>query len=414
MEFMPRGQCYLWRDDLLALMVGADALMTLSFLSFPLVLSALIRKRRDAISRKAFLLLVCSLFLCAVAHLAAIWNVWHGHYHLEGLLKSIAAVSFAASAVATWLVLRQYQSESSFWESRMVRETERCQALERQLVQVRSELETHQEARFRESRKARVTVERAVAEHRRCETNLKRTRQDLESVGREMESFAFVASHDLREPLRKIRAFGDLLMSRDRFDLSDGEQREYLGYMVGAAERMNRLLDGLLRYSRITTRGAPFQRTRLALLIEEVHDDLDILISESRAHIEWDVGDVELEVDPAQIRQLLEHLIKNAIKYGKPDTQPRIEGRVRANGETLLLELADNGIGFEERHAEKIFEVFRRLHGRDRYEGIGMGLAMCRKIVQRHHGRIWAEAKPGEGAQFFVELPRHHGNESHD
>lgn len=254
-----------------------------------------------------------------------------------------------------------------------------------------------------------------ISERKKAEESLRAFAQELQRSNRELEQFALVASHDLQEPLRKIQAFGDRL--RMRYAESLGEQgRDYVERMQQSATRMRRLIDDLLAFSRITTRAQPFSPVDLAAMAREVVSDLDGRLQQSGGQVE--VGLLPpVEADPAQMRQLLQNLLANALKFHKPGVPPRvrIEGRLlppaegNGNGQApsfCEIAVSDNGIGFDEIYLDRIFNVFQRLHGREEYEGTGMGLAICRKIVERHGGQITARSKPGEGSTFLVTLPR--------
>jgi PAS domain S-box-containing protein len=258
-------------------------------------------------------------------------------------------------------------------------------------------------------------VIRDVTEQRRDRAELERTTAALRRSNAELEQFAYVASHDLQEPLRKIRAFGDQLAGMLDGRLDD-RAADYLRRMIGAAERMGTLIENLLSYSRASSRGMELSDVALNAVVEEVLADLDQAIGGAQAHVE--IGSLpRIEADPVQMRQLFQNLVANALKYRAPDTAPRvtIDGeyldhreRVVAPGPAALLariRVTDNGIGFQPEYAERIFELFQRLHGRDQYDGTGIGLGMCRRIVTRHGGTITAEGRPGEGATFIVTLP---------
>jgi PAS domain S-box-containing protein len=258
-------------------------------------------------------------------------------------------------------------------------------------------------------------LERRVAERT---LELSNTNSELERSNRELQEFASVASHDLQEPLRKIQAFGDRLRTRSREEL--GEQgRDYLDRMQASAVRMSTLINDLLSFSRVTTKAQPFAIVDLNEVSREVLSDLEARIAQTGGSVE--IGPLPtLEADPLQMRQLIQNLIGNALKFRKLDTPPSV--RVTAetvpstNGdaagpESYLLRFEDNGIGFDEKYLDRIFNVFQRLHGRGEYEGTGMGLAICRKIVERHGGQITARSTPGEGATFLVTLPASHDSE---
>lgn len=235
---------------------------------------------------------------------------------------------------------------------------------------------------------------------------------ELARSNRELEDFAFVASHDLQEPLRKITAFGDRLETSD--NLSD-KQHDYLQRMRSAASRMSTLINDLLEFSRITTRGKEFQDVDLNTIIEHSVDDLDVLIEETAVEVVVDKLP-EIIADPTQMRQLFFNLIANGIKFSSGEKQSKVHVSAEqiTKPDSIELEgfddwykfsIVDNGIGFDQEYAEKIFAPFQRLHSRQEYKGTGIGLAICRRIVERHNGLISAIGKSGEGAIFEICLP---------
>jgi signal transduction histidine kinase len=233
----------------------------------------------------------------------------------------------------------------------------------------------------------------------------------LERSNRELVDFAYVASHDLQEPLRKIEAFGDRLVKKYISVLPE-EGQMFVNRMQSAASRMRQLINDLLSYSRVTTAAAPMQKVALNDVLSGVISDLQIRIEETGATV--DVGDLpKIEADPMQMRQLFQNLIGNAIKFRKKDVDPIV--KITANftdqhdlpvpGRAVVISIADNGIGFEQQFKEQIFVIFQRLHSRTEYEGTGIGLATCRKIVERHQGIIDAIGQPGEGSTFVITFP---------
>jgi len=234
----------------------------------------------------------------------------------------------------------------------------------------------------------------------------------LERSNRELEEFAYVASHDLQEPLRKIEAFGDRLRTRFASQLPDDGQM-FIERMQHAAGRMRRLITDLLGYSRVTTKANPFKQVNLDKVLADVLGDLQIRIDESKATIKT-APMPTITADPTQMGQLIQNMLSNALKFVKPDVPPVIEiTAVIEEGQDqhgmprreCVLRIADNGIGFENKYKEQIFKIFQRLHGRLEYEGTGVGLATCRKIVERHDGHIDCDGRPGEGATFIIRLP---------
>jgi PAS domain S-box-containing protein len=254
---------------------------------------------------------------------------------------------------------------------------------------------------------------------RQSEEKLRHFTMQLERSNRELQDFAYVASHDLQEPLRKIVVFGERLKEKCA-EAFTNEGRDYLERMQKAASRMQILINDLLAFSRVTTKAQPFVSVNLAQVAKEVVSDLEARIEQVKGKVE--LGPLPLiEAEPLQMRQLLQNLIGNALKFRRPEEPPvvRVQAemisaqRPRASKtaavEPLLqLTVGDNGIGFDEKYLDRIFNVFQRLHTRNEYEGTGMGLAITRKIVLYHGGEITAKSKPGHGSTFIATLPVTH------
>jgi PAS domain S-box-containing protein len=260
-----------------------------------------------------------------------------------------------------------------------------------------------------------VVIFKDITERKRTEDALARKAAELSRSNAELEQFAYVASHDMQEPLRKIQAFGDRLKSKCHETLPE-DGRDYLERMLSAAARMQTLINDLLTFSRIISTSQPFVAVDLSQITREVLGDLEVRIEQTQAQIE--VGELPtIEADPTQMRQLLQNLIGNALKFHAPNRPPCVQIKAQiqrvpftgGDGDPeqtrCLLDIQDNGIGFEDRYVDKIFAVFQRLHGRSEYEGTGVGLAVCRRIIDRHGGTIVARGKPGEGACFTITLP---------
>ncbi|MGD0897586.1 MAG: PAS domain S-box protein [Thermoguttaceae bacterium] len=256
---------------------------------------------------------------------------------------------------------------------------------------------------------------RDISLRKKTEEEQARHAAELERSNSELEQFAYVASHDLQEPLRKIRTFGDRLQVKCQ-DLLDETARDCVDRMRKAAARMQELIEGLLMFSRITTRARDFVPVNLAEVAREVVSDLEAQIERVGGRVE--VGGLpKIQAEPLQIRQLFQNLIANALKFRRPDEPPvvKIEGRfvqgrkrrpgASATEEQCRITVEDNGIGFDDQYRDHIFGLFQRLHPRDEYEGTGIGLALCRKIVECHGGTISARSAPGHGSIFEVLLP---------
>ncbi len=531
-DFMPHGQCYLWRPDMLVLHAGSDAIIALAYFTIPLALARLWYHRGDLGYHWMFKMFAAFILACGATHLFSIWNIWNGDYYIEGLVKFITAAVSLATAIMIWPLLpkllaipspallternealhnemmRRTQAEQqlrSLYESleqtvaRRTEELEQAkQALELQIQsseQVKQRLQSifesapngmivvakdgtilqansmahsifhydvgelpgrrveqlvprdyrdhhrHNRQHYIESPTKRMMGDRKdlsgvcadgttvpveiglnpvsgshdgevvasivdVSERRNYEKRIEQRSEALERSNRELKEFAFIASHDLREPLRKIISFSKLLLSKDYGSFTE-EGETFANYVVDAAERMRELLDSLLSYSRVTSRGGQFIRTDMNEIIEEVLSDLQLTIEESEAQFEVS-SLATLTVDPSQMRQLVQNIISNSLKYRDPAQPPmiRIHGEP-VNSVRYRITIEDNGVGFDNQYAEQIFEVFKRLHGRDRYPGTGMGLAICRKIVDRHQGVIRAESELDKGSRFTIELPIH-------
>jgi PAS domain S-box-containing protein len=253
-----------------------------------------------------------------------------------------------------------------------------------------------------------VSIRYEITQRKAAEEQLRVYADRLERSNRELQDFASIAAHDLQEPLRKIQSFGDRIRTRFLSQLDD-DARDYLDRMLASAKRMRILIDDLLTYSRVTTKALPFVRTDLNAVIRDVLSDLEVRLEQTQGKVEFD-SLPPVDADPSQMRQLFQNLIGNALKFRRPDTPPvvRIEGRWK--GSQCTFTVMDNGIGFDEKYLDRIFTIFQRLHGKQEYEGTGVGLAVCRRIVERHGGAITAKSAPGEGATFIVTLPQHSGN----
>jgi PAS domain S-box-containing protein len=267
---------------------------------------------------------------------------------------------------------------------------------------------------------------RDVTARKRNEIQLREYTRKLQLSNRELQDFAFVASHDLQEPLRKVQAFSDRLASKFSSELG-ANGLDYLQRMQGASHRMQNLITDLLSFSRITTQAKPFVKSDLNKIISEVISDLEIKIEETNAQIV--IEDLpNFDMETIQMRQLFQNLIGNALKFSRPDISPiikiwsevsdqdanNIKNTDYTDSEELTADIPqnhcrifveDNGIGFDEKYLDRIFTVFQRLHGRAEYEGSGVGLAVCRKIVERHNGHLTAKSEPNCGATFIITLP---------
>ncbi len=240
-----------------------------------------------------------------------------------------------------------------------------------------------------------------VTQRKQMEERLKQMTAEMQRSNTELEQFAYVISHDLHEPLRMVSSYTQLLAKRYRNEL-DADADEFISYAVEGAQRMQLLLNDLLDYSRVGTRGKPFALVESKRVVEQAMSNLKIVIEENGASVTYDVLPAVLG-DEGQLVRLFQNLIGNAIKF-RGEAAPHVHISALRWHNVVTFSVRDNGIGIDPQHSRSVFEIFRRLHTREEYPGTGMGLAICRKIVERHGGRISVESRPGQGATFFFTI----------
>jgi len=244
-----------------------------------------------------------------------------------------------------------------------------------------------------------------ILKEKRSDAERRLLAAELTRSNKELEHFAYVASHDLQEPIRKIASFTELLANRYKEKLDD-KAGTYINYIVDGAHRMQTLINDLLSFSRVTTRGKEFVTVDCNAVVQRVLSDLGLMIQKSNARIH--ASDLpRVLADETQLGQVFQNLIGNAIKYHAKDREPEVQVSAVKKDEEWLFSIRDNGIGIDPRFFDRIFLLFQRLHTREEYSGTGIGLTIVKKIVERHGGRIWVESEPGTGSIFFFTLPRH-------
>ncbi|NET83321.1 MAG: PAS domain S-box protein [Moorea sp. SIO1F2] len=244
-----------------------------------------------------------------------------------------------------------------------------------------------------------------ITERKEAQEALKRLNQDLSRSNRELEQFAYVASHDLQEPLRAISSYTQLLAKKYQSNL-DAQADKYIHYIVDGATNMQQLIQDLLSFSRVGTHGKELAATDCEVVLNRVLDNLNVAIIESDVIVTHDSLPVVMG-DDIQLSQLLQNLIGNAIKFRSQEL-PRVHISAELKGKEWIFSVRDNGIGIEPEYFERIFTIFQRLHTRREYPGTGIGLAVCKKIVERHGGKIWVESELGVGTKFYFSIPQHH------
>jgi signal transduction histidine kinase len=247
-----------------------------------------------------------------------------------------------------------------------------------------------------------VTTYTDVTERKRAEQALAERAKELQRSNAELEQFAYIASHDLQEPLRMVASYCQLLQRRYKGKL-DADADEFIGYAVEGAGRMQRMINDLLNYSRVGRRGGQFEAVAMRDIVDGVLKNLELAIRDAGAAIV--VGDLPtVHGDRTLLHQLLQNLVGNALKFRR-DAPVRVEVSAERDGDLWRFRVADDGIGIDAEYLERIFLIFQRLHERGKYPGTGIGLAVCKKVVEHHGGRIWVESTPGQGSTFIFTLP---------
>jgi light-regulated signal transduction histidine kinase (bacteriophytochrome) len=270
------------------------------------------------------------------------------------------------------------------------------------LQQAKEELELKVAARTEELRDANILLSVELEERRRAEEKMAQYAGELKRSNAELEQFAYVASHDLQEPLRMVASFTQLLAKRYRGKL-DEDANEFIGFAVDGANRMQMLINDLLAFSRVETRGKPLEPTDCEAVLSHTLADLAAMVQETRAVVTHDPLPT-VPADAVQMGQIFQNLLINALKFKGRET-PKVHISARFQGDEWIFGVQDNGIGIDPQHQERIFAIFQRLHRREDFPGTGLGLALCKKIAERHGGRIWVESEPGRGSTFYFSIP---------
>jgi signal transduction histidine kinase len=361
--FMPHGDCFMWRPGVLWLHVLSDLGIGLAYYCIPFAIFYFIRKRRDLPFPHIFWLFGAFFLLCGTTHLLSIWVLWHANYYIEGFVKAATAIVSIATLISIIIMLPRA-------------------------------LGLHGPADL---------LIRYTAAQKRADASRDQLLLQLVAKNTELERFAYVASHDMQEPLRMITNFAQVLIL-NHADMLDEDGKEYLGIITDSAGRMRDMVTDLLEYARLGNEGIKFGRVDTAVELRHVRENLMKLIADTGATVT--AGDMPvIHGNGVELMRLLQNLIANAIKFQPAGQRPAVHiAASRENGH-WLFSVHDNGLGIDPAFITEIFEPYRRLHSWHDIKGTGLGLAFCRKIIENHGGRIWAESPPGAGSTFYFTLP---------
>jgi signal transduction histidine kinase len=373
-DFMPHGHCYFWRPEIVWLHVASDALVAASYYMIPFSLVYLVRKRKDLVFHWMFILFGVFILACGTTHLMSIWTLWHGTYRLDGMVKAITALASFPTALLMF---------------RLVPQAIKLPSPE----QLRHEIDDRRRAEDA-ARKLNAELEDRVASRTAA---LKRSNDAL-------RKFAYVASHDLQEPIRMVATYNQLLEKRYKGQLG-ADADAYIGFAIEGSKRMAQLVTDLLDYAETLDANATgsaswVNPTKVLKIVEE---DLRIAIAERCAEIHIEELP-EIYISPTHLKQIFQNLISNALKYSRAGLKPVIDIRAEMKEDEWLFSVRDNGVGFDMKYHDQIFDAFKRLHTRDT-PGSGVGLSICRNVVELYGGRMWAESAPGSGSTFCFTVP---------
>lgn len=365
------------------LLIGLAALLQLIAAFFAL------RLIRVTGRRTAWILIAGALCLMALRRSLKLWRLLSGDLSdpLDPFDDSVAlAISVCMLAGVLWI-------PPLFFTIQRAAAT---------LAQAKEDMEIKVAEHTAALRDANILLSVELDERRRAEIKMAQYAGDLKRSNAELEQFAYVASHDLQEPLRMVASFTQLLGKRYRGKL-DQDADEFIGFAVDGANRMQVLINDLLTFSRVGTRGKPLAPTDCEAVLSHALANLHAALKETKAEVTHDPLPTVM-ADEVQLGQLLQNLLANALKFRGRDPL-RVHIAARRQGDEWIFSVQDNGIGIAPEHQERIFTIFQRLHRREEFPGTGLGLALCKKIAERHGGRIWVESAPGRGSTFYFSIP---------
>lgn len=402
--FMPHGSCYLWKPGLVGLHVFSDVIIASAYYSIPIFLFYFVSKREDLPFNWIFLLFAAFIISCGTNHVLEVWTLWHPDYWVSGFSKLVTALVSAYTAIQLVPLLPKALALPSPAELEAANQALSTEISERKLVEkelrdYKENLEKLVSQRTTELAHINEQLKEEITERKESEKRLAQLLAEVETVNQELDSFAYIVSHDLKAPLRGIDSLANWFLE-DYRDRVDSEGQELLNLLKTRVEKMHNLIDGILQYSRVGRMEEEKQVVNLNALLEDVIDmidppkEIEIQIQEKLPNI---IG------ERTRLQQLFQNLLSNAIKYIDKPSGKIIIGYVE-DGDDWKFSVSDNGIGIDAEHHFRIFQIFQKLSAESNSTGIG--LAVANKIVDLHGGKIWVESEVGQGSTFFFTLPK--------
>lgn len=386
-DFMPHGHCYYWRPEILWPHVLGDVFTAIAYFVIPFLLYRFVRSRPDVKYPGVFLAFSLFILCCGITHLLATVSVWHPIYRAEAVAKVTTAV---VSVGTVGLLFKLYNPILAIPSPAQL---EAANAELRREIQQRKKTEEQLRLHEQEILKLNASLEEKVRE---------RTIQ-LEEMNEELESFSYSVSHDLRAPLKNMEGMASMLKELYASQL-DENGNTLIEHINTNAQRMDRLITGFLQFSKVGQQLVHKEQFDIKAQFEEVYNGLRTAYENKNIDFQIDqlpnaYGDVGL------IRQVIQNLISNALKYASGQDTISIRVTGATDGNKNIYSVTDNGVGFDIKSQKKLFMMFQRLHKAEDFSGHGIGLAFSYRIIRKHGGHMWADSRPGQGAQFFFSLP---------
>lgn len=405
-NFIPHGHCYLWNPELVSLHILSDVLIALSYYSIPITLVYFIRKRKDIPFKNIFLLFGAFIISCGTTHIMEVWTLWHPNYWFSGALKALTAlISLYTALTLIPLVPRALALPSpaqlETTNQALIMEIIERKRVEQELRQYKEHLEEIVQTRTAELESANAQLQQEIVQRQQSQDKMVGLLKELRSANQELNDFAYVVSHDLKAPLRGITSLSEWLLA-DYGEEFDSEGKKMVNLMISRVQRLHQLIDDILKYSRVGRAKVEKKNINLNKLLSELVEVLNI---PENIKVEIPNQLPTIFCDKTRIEQLFQNLISNAIKFiDKP------EGLIKISyvdeGEYYKFNVADNGIGIESQYFEKIFQLFQKLTSLQDSDSTGVGLALVKKIVELHDGKVWVESEVGVGSNFVFTIKK--------